>query len=156
MFELRFFEIYRSSEYVNLLFDGILISNGPGNPTFMTETIEHVKEFINSDHSKPIFGICLGHQVLALAAGASIYKMKYGNRSMNQPVIDLRTQRCYITPQNHGYAVDENSLKQEMLKNVAEKTGSQSCNVELLLKYKIIIEAKETCKGITEIPFHKI
>ena len=79
----------------------------------MTETIENVKEFIESEHSKPIFGICLGHQVLALAAGASIYKMKYGNRSMNQPVIDLRTQRCYITPQNHGYAVDEKSLTED-------------------------------------------
>lgn len=58
----------------------------------------------------PIFGICLGNQILALAAGAKTYKMKFGNRGMNQPCIDMRTARCYITPQNHGFAVDESSL----------------------------------------------
>ena len=60
--------------------------------------------------STPIFGICLGHQLLALAAGARTYKMKFGNRGMNQPCVDLRTGRCYITAQNHGFAVDADSL----------------------------------------------
>ena len=92
--------------------DGLLISNGPGNPDYMQETINNVKKFMMLDINgeKPIFGICLGHQILAMAAGATIYKMKYGNRSMNQPVIDLRSRRCYITPQNHGFAVNENTL----------------------------------------------
>ena len=60
--------------------------------------------------STPIFGICLGNQILALADGAKTYKMKFGNRGMNQPVVDLRTQRCYITSQNHGFAVDQRTL----------------------------------------------
>ena len=92
-------------------FDGILLSNGPGNPLMMNVLVERVKAFLEKD--VPIFGICLGNQVLALAAGAKTYKMKFGNRSMNQPVIDLRDSRCYITSQNHGYAVDENTLPKE-------------------------------------------
>lgn len=88
--------------------DGLFLSNGPGNPTMCPETIDSIKYALTLD--KPIFGICLGNQLLALAAGAKTYKMKYGNRGMNQPAIDLRTGRCYITPQNHGFAVDASSL----------------------------------------------
>ena len=92
-----------------LEWDGIFISNGPGDPTMASETIASIKWAIKGQ-AKPIFGICLGNQILALAAGAKTYKMKYGNRGMNQPCIDLRTTRCYITSQNHGYAVDSDSL----------------------------------------------
>ena len=89
-------------------YDGLFISNGPGDPTMASAAVESVKWAMAQD--MPIFGICLGNQILALAAGAKTYKMKYGNRSMNQPCIDMRTTRCYITPQNHGYAVDSDSL----------------------------------------------
>eukprot|EP01059_Diplonema_ambulator_P033978 TRINITY_DN739_c0_g1_i1.p1 TRINITY_DN739_c0_g1~~TRINITY_DN739_c0_g1_i1.p1 ORF type:complete len:1495 (+),score=594.14 TRINITY_DN739_c0_g1_i1:49-4533(+) len=88
--------------------DGIFLSNGPGDPEVMGVTVENVKKCLTKDI--PIFGICMGHQLLAKAAGASTYKMKFGNRGMNQPVVDMRTQRCFITPQNHGYAVDEKTL----------------------------------------------
>ena len=92
----------------NLQWDGLFCSNGPGDPSQCKETIKSLKWAISQD--VPIFGICLGNQLLALAAGAKTYKMKYGNRGMNQPCVDLRTTRCYITSQNHGYAVDDQSL----------------------------------------------
>lgn len=94
-------------------YDGIFVSNGPGDPTACQETIESLRwamDEVNVSPPKPIFGICLGNQLLALACGAKTYKMKYGNRGMNQPCIDLRTTKCYITSQNHGYAVDCASL----------------------------------------------
>jgi len=92
----------------NLKWDGLFCSNGPGDPSQCKETIKSLQWAISKDI--PIFGICLGNQLLALAAGAKTYKMKYGNRGMNQPCVDLRTTRCYITSQNHGYAVDDQSL----------------------------------------------
>lgn len=92
--------------------DGLFLSNGPGDPTMCPETIASIQYALALDDPKPIFGICLGNQLLALAAGAKTFKMKYGNRGMNQPAIDLRTGRCYITPQNHGFAVDAASLPQ--------------------------------------------
>jgi len=94
----------------NLEWEGLFISNGPGDPTMCPQTIKSIKYALALDPPKPIFGICLGNQLLALAAGAKTYKLKYGNRGMNQPCIDLRTGRCYITPQNHGFAVDSKSL----------------------------------------------
>ncbi|PFH37015.1 carbamoylphosphate synthetase [Besnoitia besnoiti] len=94
-------------------FDGLFISNGPGDPAQCEQTVQNVKRVM--ERKIPIFGICLGNQLLALAAGARTYKMKYGNRGMNQPVIDLRTTRCYITPQNHGFAVDESTLPSDFL-----------------------------------------
>jgi len=92
----------------NIQWEGLFLSNGPGDPTMVPETIASVKYALTV--GRPIFGICLGNQLLALSAGAKTYKMKYGNRGMNQPCIDLRTGRCYITPQNHGFAVDAESL----------------------------------------------
>jgi carbamoylphosphate synthase large subunit/anthranilate/para-aminobenzoate synthase component II len=89
---------------------GLFLSNGPGDPTMCASTIKSIQYALKLDPPRPIFGICLGNQLLALAAGAKTYKLKYGNRGMNQPCIDLRTGRCYITPQNHGYAVDSDSL----------------------------------------------
>lgn len=94
----------------NIQYDGIFLSNGPGDPTMCIDTIESIKWAIKREPPIPIFGICLGNQILGLACGAKTFKMKYGNRGMNQPCIDLRTTKCYITAQNHGYAVDNKTL----------------------------------------------
>jgi carbamoyl-phosphate synthase small subunit len=91
--------------------DGIMLSNGPGDPKMNTATIENVKRAI--ENNKPILGICLGSQILALAAGADTYKLKYGHRGHNQPCNELGTKRCYITSQNHGYAVDSSTLPED-------------------------------------------
>ena len=98
-------------DFTNEDYDGLFLSNGPGDPTQCMKTVEHLKVALKMD--KPIFGICLGNQLLALAAGAKTYKMKFGNRGVNQPCIDLRTTLCYITSQNHGFAVDTNTLPQD-------------------------------------------
>jgi len=89
-------------------FDGVFLSNGPGDPAIMDETVAIIKKVMTM--KKPIFGICLGNQLLARAAGARTYKLKYGHRSQNQPCMNLETKQCYVTSQNHGYAVDENTL----------------------------------------------
>lgn len=94
----------------NLEWEGLFLSNGPGDPEMCADTITSIKYALELQPPRPIFGICLGSQLLALAAGATTYKLKYGNRGMNQPCVDLRTGRCYITAQNHGYAVDASSL----------------------------------------------
>ncbi|XP_067125336.1 multifunctional protein CAD [Centruroides vittatus] len=91
-------------------FDGLFLSNGPGDPVFCKQTISNIAEVLNFSKPKPVFGICLGHQLLALAIGAKTYKMKYGNRGHNQPAVHLRTKRCCITSQNHGFAVSTESL----------------------------------------------
>lgn len=85
--------------------DGVMLSNGPGDPAHLGTLTEQVRQLLATFHG-PIFGICLGHQVLARAAGFETYKLKYGHRGVNQPVRDLETGRCYISSQNHGYAVD--------------------------------------------------
>ncbi|KZF22819.1 small subunit of carbamoyl phosphate synthase [Xylona heveae TC161] len=90
-------------------FDGVFISNGPGDPTHCQETVYHLRKLMDSSQI-PIMGICLGHQLLALANGARTVKLKYGNRAHNIPALDLTTGRCHITSQNHGYAVDANTL----------------------------------------------
>src|SRR3989338_4260309 len=95
-------------DFTNDKYDGVVISNGPGDPTACEETIANLRRAMISN--KPILGICLGTQLLALTAGATTYKLKYCHRSQNQPCIDSETRRCYITSQNHGYAVDVKSL----------------------------------------------
>jgi carbamoyl-phosphate synthase small subunit len=95
-------------DYLNIEADGVFISNGPGDPKKCTAAIETTKKCMQ--RGKPILGICLGSQILALAAGANTFKLKYGHRSHNQPVNEYGTRRCFITSQNHGYAVDGDSL----------------------------------------------
>ncbi|KAI8147634.1 isoaspartyl dipeptidase-like protein [Fennellomyces sp. T-0311] len=90
-------------------YDGLFISNGPGDPTMVELTFNRLRQVLERG-DKPIFGICLGHQLLALAAGAKTSKMKYGNRGQNIPCTNMISGRCYITSQNHGYAVDAQSL----------------------------------------------
>lgn len=113
--------------------DGIMLSNGPGDPAENTEVIEELKKLLAT--KIPIFGICLGHQLVALATGAKTLKLKYGHRGANQPVKDLVTGNVYITSQNHGYAVDSNTL-------------SEGCSV------RFINANDNTCEGIDyqEIP----
>jgi carbamoyl-phosphate synthase small subunit len=89
-------------------YDGIVLSNGPGDPKAVMPLVKQVRAMLSQN--KPMFGICLGNQMLALAAGADTYKLKYGHRSQNQPCQDLFTRRCVITSQNHGYAVREESI----------------------------------------------
>ena len=92
-------------------FDGLFISNGPGDPKKCDVTIQSLAKAYQSD--TPIFGICLGNQLMALAAGADTYKLKYGHRSHNQPVLEVGTDKAYITSQNHGFAINNDTLPEE-------------------------------------------
>ena len=98
-------------DFTALPYDGLFISNGPGNPDFASVTVDHIRKAM--EREQPICGICMGNQLLAKAAGASTYKLKYGHRSHNQPVRQCGTDRCFVTSQNHGFAVDDKSLPQE-------------------------------------------
>jgi len=95
-------------DLAGLDYDGIFLSNGPGDPKACGKTIATVRRAIAG--TKPVFGICLGNQLMALAAGADTYKLPYGHRGQNQPCIEVGTERCYITSQNHGYAVRGDTL----------------------------------------------
>jgi carbamoyl-phosphate synthase small subunit len=92
-------------------YDGIMLSNGPGNPAVYTQTIENIKKALQGD--KPIFGICLGNQLMGIAAGGSTHKLKYGHRAHNHPVRKVGTDTCYITSQNHGFVLDTDSLAKD-------------------------------------------
>jgi carbamoyl-phosphate synthase small subunit len=91
---------------------GVFLSNGPGDPKKCVKTIDCIRELVEK---VPLMGICLGAQILTLALGGDTYKLKYGHRSQNQPALDLKTNRCYITTQNHGYAIANESLKKTPL-----------------------------------------
>ena len=105
--------------------DGIMLSNGPGDPKECVEIIEEIRKLYNTDI--PIFAICLGHQLMALATGGDTYKLKYGHRGGNHPVKDLKTGRVYISSQNHGYVVDTDSLDEKVavpaFMNVNDRTN---------------------------------
>ncbi len=92
-------------------FDGLFISNGPGDPSTLTQTHDVVRAAFKK--KLPVFGICLGIQIMAIAAGAKTYKLKYGHRAQNQPVMDVFNKKCYLTSQNHGFAVNEKTLPKE-------------------------------------------
>ncbi len=96
-------------DFNGLQFDGLFISNGPGDPDTCDAAVQNIRRAMQNE-KLPIFGICMGNQLLSKAGGAKIYKLKYGHRSHNQPVRMVGTDRCFITSQNHGYAVDNNTL----------------------------------------------
>ncbi len=113
---------YPAEKIMALKPGGVVISNGPGDPKKADYVIETTRKLI--EYKMPLFGICLGHQILALALGGDTYKLKFGHRGQNHPCMDVRTKRCYVTSQNHGYAVDPNSLKDAHVTfvNVNDKT----------------------------------
>jgi carbamoyl-phosphate synthase small subunit len=96
-------------DYTSMQFDGLFLANGPGDPDMCSDAVEIIRKQM-SQSTKPICGICMGNQLLSKAAGATIYKLKYGHRGHNQPVRLVGTEKCYITSQNHGYAVDAKTL----------------------------------------------
>lgn len=124
-------------------FDGLFISNGPGDPASVQITINNLKVLLNdkSLSDLPIFGICLGHQLLALASGGNTKKMKYGNRAHNIPVMNLRNKMCYITSQNHGYEVDISTLSSDEWEPLFININDQS-NEGMIHKYKPIFSSQ--------------
>ena len=111
-------------DYHNEEYDGLFISNGPGDPKMCTSAIENLKRSFKKE--TPVFGICLGNQLMALASGADTYKLKYGHRSHNQPVLLTGTDKAYITSQNHGYAVDNDTLDKDwepLFININDRTN---------------------------------
>ncbi len=111
----------RADEILGGGFDGVMLSNGPGDPAENVFQISQIEKMLGRI---PLFGICLGHQLTALAAGGRTYKMKFGHRGVNQPVRDLSSPRTYISSQNHGYAVDAGSVKGAVLSFVNANDGT--------------------------------
>ncbi len=99
-------------DYTDMEFDGLFLANGPGDPDMCSEAVEIIRKQMSRSR-KPICGICMGNQLLSKAAGATIYKLKYGHRGHNQPVRMVGTEKCFITSQNHGYAVDARTLEKD-------------------------------------------
>ena len=127
--------------------DGIMLSNGPGDPKECTSVINEIKKLYNTDI--PIFAICLGHQLMALANGLDTHKMKYGHRGGNHPVKDLATGRVYISSQNHGYVVDTDRLDPEIAEP-AFVNVNDGTNEGLVYKGKNIFTVQfhpEACSG---------
>jgi len=120
---------------------GIVVSNGPGDPKKCTSTISCVQELLME--GTPTMGVCFGNQILALALGGNTYKLKYGHRSQNQPALDVETNRCYITAQNHGFAVDADSLRDTGLKSWFINAND-----------KTVEGIKHTSKPIFAVQFH--
>ncbi len=121
-----------ASEILKMKPDGVMLSNGPGDPAAVTYVVETVKELLGK---VPIFGICLGHQMLGQALGGKTYKLKFGHRGANQPVMDLKTKKVEITTQNHGFCVDLESLNKKEVElthlNLNDKTLEGICHKKL-------------------------
>lgn len=130
-------------------YDGVLLSNGPGDPTDYAATIEITKKVLQQD--KPVFGICLGSQILGLAAGGSTYKLKFGHRGHNQPCFDDTSERAYITSQNHGYALDEKSLPNGWRVNFRNLNDGSVEGIEHEIKPFFAVQFHpEACPGPTD------
>jgi carbamoyl-phosphate synthase small subunit len=117
-------------DYTDMAFDGLFLANGPGDPDVCEDAVNIIRKQM-SQSRKPICGICMGNQLLAKAGGATIYKLKYGHRSHNQPVREVGTDRCYITSQNHGYAVDAKTLGadwRELFVNMNDGSNEGVCH----------------------------
>ena len=128
--------------------DGIMLSNGPGDPKECTEVIKEIRKLYESD--TPIFAICLGHQLMALATGADTHKMKYGHRGGNHPVKDLATGRVYISSQNHGYVVDAEALEKKGIAKPAFVNVNDGTNEGMAYEGKNIFTVQfhpEACPG---------
>lgn len=126
--------------------DGVMLSNGPGDPAAVTYVIETVKNLIGK---VPLFGICLGHQMLGLALGGKTYKLKFGHRGANHPVMDLRTRKVEITSQNHGFCVDLNSLDQNIVELTHVNLNDQTSEGLRHKKYPVfsVQYHPEACAG---------
>lgn len=109
--KLNVLKVPHNYDFTKEMHDGVMLSNGPGDPADYQPTIQILREAMKSN--KPIFGICLGSQLMSIAAGAKTYKLKFGHRGHNQPCMDETSGHCYITSQNHGYAVDKNTLPKD-------------------------------------------
>ena len=128
--------------------DGIMLSNGPGDPADCTSIIEEIRKLYNTDI--PIFAICLGHQLMALATGATTHKLKYGHRGGNHPVKDLQTGRVYISSQNHGYVVDAEGLEEKNIAKPAFVNVNDGTNEGMAYEGKNIFTVQfhpEACPG---------
>ena len=99
-------------DYTSLEYDGLFLANGPGDPDMCNDAVEIIRKQMNESR-KPICGICMGNQLMGKAANATIFKLKYGHRGHNQPVRLVGTNQCYVTSQNHGYAVDAKTLNKD-------------------------------------------
>jgi carbamoyl-phosphate synthase small subunit len=112
------------TDFSTIEYDGLFISNGPGDPKQCQITINNIRQALGND--KPIFGICLGNQLMGLAAGGDTYKLKYGHRSHNQPVLHIGTNKAYITSQNHGFALNDTALPEDwepLFRNLNDQTN---------------------------------
>ena len=117
-------------DYTDMDFDGLFLGNGPGDPDMCEDAVNIIRKQMSLSR-KPICGICMGNQLLAKAGGATIYKLKYGHRSHNQPVREVGTNRCYVTSQNHGYAVDVKTLGndwRELFVNMNDGSNEGVCH----------------------------
>ncbi|MFT6835333.1 MAG: carbamoyl-phosphate synthase small subunit [Francisellaceae bacterium] len=124
-FNIKIKRVPYDYDYSDEDYDGVFISNGPGDPIDCPKTIDVLKKSMKNNPQKPIFGICLGSQIMGLAVGAETYKMKFGHRAQNHPCLLVGTERCYLTSQNHGYSINEDTLPNDwdvMFRNLNDQT----------------------------------
>ena len=141
-------------DFSDIQYDGLFLANGPGDPDTAIETVHHIQKAMNQHPSRPIFGICMGNQLLAKAGGAKTYKLKYGHRSHNQPVQEVGTNRCFITSQNHGYAVDSSTLGKDWVPYFINMNDNS--NEGIRHKYRPWFSVQfhpEACSGPTDTEY---